>query len=198
MPPLPITGYSAKANARIYFGDNCFLLSPGIGPDERQMSVSSMEESTMSSDTRSGSGFSWFLAGLGLGSLLGVLYAPKAGEETREELLATALGQKEYLRQRSQDAAQFAGDYVERGRGQVNDYAAKGRDQLNHYVSRGRDVVETGRQKINEAYNQGVQAVAEQKEKIAASYAAGKQAYEETSAPRTGQEELVPKSEHLS
>jgi gas vesicle protein len=157
-----------------------------------------MEEATMASETRGGNGFSWFLAGLGLGSLLGVLYAPKAGDETREELLASALGQKEYLRQRSQYAAQRAGDYVERGKDQVNDYVAKGKGQVNQYVSKGKDAVETGRQKINEAYSQSVQAVAEQKEKIAASYAAGKQAYEDTTVPYTQEEELIPKSEHLS
>ena len=33
------------------------------------------------------SGFSWFLAGLGIGALVGVLYAPKSGRETREELM---------------------------------------------------------------------------------------------------------------
>ena len=34
------------------------------------------------------SGLGWFLAGLGIGALVGVLYAPKAGKETREELVA--------------------------------------------------------------------------------------------------------------
>ena len=30
-----------------------------------------------------GGGFVWFLAGLGLGGLIGVLYAPRAGSEIR-------------------------------------------------------------------------------------------------------------------
>ena len=39
-----------------------------------------------------GSGsFGWFLAGLGIGALVGVLYAPKSGQETRDELAANAL-----------------------------------------------------------------------------------------------------------
>ena len=37
------------------------------------------------------SGLGWFLAGLGIGALVGVLYAPKAGKETREDLKASAL-----------------------------------------------------------------------------------------------------------
>ena len=41
-------------------------------------------------EEKQSSGFSWFLAGLGLGALIGVLYAPKAGRETREELMSSA------------------------------------------------------------------------------------------------------------
>ena len=37
-----------------------------------------------------GSGFGWFLIGLGIGAAVGVLYAPKAGHETREDLAATS------------------------------------------------------------------------------------------------------------
>ena len=35
-------------------------------------------------------GLGWFLAGLGIGAVIGVLYAPKAGKETREDLLNAA------------------------------------------------------------------------------------------------------------
>ncbi len=152
----------------------------------------------MSDDTRSGSAFSWFLAGLGLGSLVGVLYAPRPGQDTRDELLATALGSSDYVKQRSREATRVAGDYVDRSRGQVGEYVSKSRGQVQDYVAKGKDAVETGRQKVNEAYNQGRQAVAEQKEKLSASYNAGKQAYVETSAPPVPPEELVPKGEHLS
>ncbi|RRA49905.1 YtxH domain-containing protein [Acidipila sp. EB88] len=174
----------------------------------------------MSEDTRGGSAFSWFLAGLGLGSLIGVLYAPKAGQETREELVANALGSTEYVKQRSRQVSQQAGEYVERGRGQVNQYVERGKGQVNEYVARGKDqatgyvatgkdqlqqavskgkdVLETGRQKINEVYSQGVQSVAEQKEKIAASYEAGKQAYVEKTVPPVAHEDLIPSSEKPS
>ncbi|MGO9211178.1 MAG: YtxH domain-containing protein, partial [Terriglobales bacterium] len=42
-------------------------------------------------------GFGWFLAGLGLGALIGVLYAPKAGRETREDILRSAEEGREYV-----------------------------------------------------------------------------------------------------
>ena len=38
----------------------------------------------MDEDTKGqGQGLVWLLAGLGIGALLGVLYAPKSGRETR-------------------------------------------------------------------------------------------------------------------
>jgi len=39
---------------------------------------------------RDGSGFLWFLAGLGIGAAVGILYAPKAGDEIRQQLREVA------------------------------------------------------------------------------------------------------------
>ena len=36
----------------------------------------------------------FFLVGLGIGSLIGVLFAPKSGEETRESLTQNSKGRK--------------------------------------------------------------------------------------------------------
>ncbi len=150
-----------------------------------------------------GGAFSWFLAGLGLGSLLGVLYAPRAGQETREELVSSALGSGEYVRQRSRDVQQQAGQYVERGKSQINQYvgrageqasqyAGAGKDQVGGVLARGREVVEVGKQKVNEVVGQSAGAVVEQKEKLAAAYEAGRQAYLETSVPPKAEAELIP------
>src|SRR5215469_4416428 len=51
-------------------------------------------------------GFAWFLAGLGFGALIGVLYAPKSGRETRDDLANNARQGKEYLPNRSKQVAQ--------------------------------------------------------------------------------------------
>jgi gas vesicle protein len=32
----------------------------------------------------------WFLAGLGVGAVVGILYAPKSGRETREDIVTGA------------------------------------------------------------------------------------------------------------
>ena len=50
---------------------------------------------------RDGNSFVWFLAGLGLGALAGVFYAPRSGSETREVLRARAEEGRDYVRNRA-------------------------------------------------------------------------------------------------
>lgn len=120
------------------------------------------------------SGFSWFLAGLGIGALIGVLYAPKAGRETREDLLSSAREGTEYLKQRGREAADQVGDLVDRGKAQVS-----------QYVDRGKEYAERGRAQWDEFVSQGRQFVNDQGNKVSAAVEAGKQAYQSTAANST-------------
>ncbi len=67
-----------------------------------------------------GSGILWFLAGLGLGAAVGVLYAPRAGNETRESLRSKAEEGREFMRERARQAREQASDWADRGREVVN------------------------------------------------------------------------------
>jgi len=67
-----------------------------------------------------GSKLSYFAFGLGLGLAVGVLFAPKSGEETREYIRARADEGKDYLRQRGDELRDKAGDALDRGRTVVN------------------------------------------------------------------------------
>jgi gas vesicle protein len=69
---------------------------------------------------RDGSTFLWFLAGLGVGAVVGVLYAPRSGEETRDVLRSKADEGREYVRNRARQAREQAGDWVDRGRDVIN------------------------------------------------------------------------------
>ncbi len=89
---------------------------------------------------RDGSSFLWFLAGVGLGGLIGVLYAPRAGSETREELRARAEQGGEYVRNRAREAREQAAGWVD-----------KGRDVVNQQKDQFRAAYEAGRQAYQEA-----------------------------------------------
>ncbi len=84
--------------------------------------------------------FLWFLAGLGVGAVVGVLYAPRSGSETRETLRAKADEGREFVRERARRAREQASDLVERGR----EVAKQQKDQF-------RSAYEAGRQAYHEA-----------------------------------------------
>jgi gas vesicle protein len=87
-----------------------------------------------------GSGILWFLAGLGLGAALGVLYAPKSGKETRESIMSAAEEGSEFMRERARQYREQASDFMEKGK----DAVSQQRDQL-------RNAFEAGRQAYREA-----------------------------------------------
>src|SRR5215469_5442794 len=67
-----------------------------------------------------GNSFLWFLAGLGVGAVAGVLYAPRSGNETREALPSKPDEGREYVGERARQARSQASDWVDRGRDVLN------------------------------------------------------------------------------
>ncbi len=63
-----------------------------------------------------GSKFIYFLAGLGIGALVGVLFAPQSGEQTRDMLADRAGESREYLLRKSRELREQATGYVDRGK----------------------------------------------------------------------------------
>jgi gas vesicle protein len=89
---------------------------------------------------RSGSGgLLWFLAGLGIGAVVGVLYAPQSGNETREILVAKAEEGRDFVRKRAREA-----------REQAEQWAARGKEVINAQKEQLRSAVEAGRQAYRE------------------------------------------------
>jgi gas vesicle protein len=86
------------------------------------------------SDNSGASGFMWFIAGLGLGALVGVLYAPRAGRETREAIMNKAEEGREYMVTRARQAREQANEWVDRGREAYN----RQKDQISAAVDAGR------------------------------------------------------------
>jgi gas vesicle protein len=119
----------------------------------------------MSEDNRA-QGLAWFLAGLGIGALVGILYAPKSGRETREDIAQGAREGTEFLRTKSKQAARQVGDLVD-----------KGKDHLGEYVDRGREVVDRGRAQWEEFVERGKSLVGDQTTRVSAAVEAGREAY---------------------
>jgi gas vesicle protein len=128
-----------------------------------------VEEIMMAENESGAGGLGWFLAGLGIGALIGVLYAPKSGKETREDLVSSALEAKEKAAILAQRGAETAGQYV-----------AQGKQAAGEYVDKGREYYEKGRTQWTEYVEKGKNLVNEQQEKVAAAIDAGKDAYVHT------------------
>jgi gas vesicle protein len=63
-----------------------------------------------------GAKVSYFIVGLGMGALLGILFAPKSGEEMREYLLDRADESREYAQRKARELRERADDLLERSR----------------------------------------------------------------------------------
>jgi gas vesicle protein len=59
---------------------------------------------------------SYFLAGLGIGSAVGILFAPKSGEKTRQYLAKKASEGNELARKKSRELRDRAEEAVEHGK----------------------------------------------------------------------------------
>ncbi|MCS6951681.1 MAG: YtxH domain-containing protein [Bryobacterales bacterium] len=64
-------------------------------------------------------GLSYFFLGLGIGVAIGVLFAPKSGEETRDYLRSKAGEGRDYLKRRGEELYESAGDLVEKGKAAI-------------------------------------------------------------------------------
>lgn len=84
-------------------------------------------------------GFTSFLLGLGVGVGLGILFAPKAGDETRGFLKSKANEGSDYLKSATSDWKSSADDLL-----------SKGKDIINQQKGNLNDAVEAGKQAYRE------------------------------------------------
>src|SRR6202035_94533 len=90
------------------------------------------------------SGIGWFLAGLGVGALIGVLYAPKSGAETRSDILAASLEAKDKARDLAKRGVEQLGDYVDSGK----EYYERGRTQWSQYADKGKSMIQDQQNRV--------------------------------------------------
>jgi gas vesicle protein len=87
------------------------------------------------SEENGGSKVSVFLIGLGIGALVGILFAPKSGEDTREFLASKADEGRDYAQRKARELRERAEDLLERSK-EIMD---RQKDALTEAVEAGKD-----------------------------------------------------------
>lgn len=88
-------------------------------------------------------GFANFFLGLAVGVGVGLLFAPKSGEETREILKNKADEGKEFLKKQTADLRETAGT-------RASEFMEKGRDVINRQRDNLSEAIQAGRQAYRE------------------------------------------------
>jgi len=82
-----------------------------------------------------GSKVSFFLVGLGIGALVGILFAPKSGEETREYLTSKADEGREFAQKKARELRERAEDLLERSK----EIMSRQKDAITNAVDAGKE-----------------------------------------------------------
>jgi len=82
-----------------------------------------------------GSRVSFFVVGLGIGAIIGILFAPKSGEETRDYLSAKADEGRDYAQQKARELRERAEDLLERSK----EIMARQKDAVTSAVEAGKE-----------------------------------------------------------
>ena len=87
-------------------------------------------------EDNSGAKFVYFVMGVGIGALIGILFAPQSGEETRELLADRAEEGREYLLRKGREVREQAATFADRGK----EVLSQQRDQLAAAIEAGKQV----------------------------------------------------------
>jgi gas vesicle protein len=82
-----------------------------------------------------GSRITYFLVGIGIGALLGILYAPKSGPETREYLSKKADEGRDYAQKKARELRERAEDLLERSK----EIMSRQKDAISSAVDAGKE-----------------------------------------------------------
>ena len=140
----------------------------------------------------------FFLVGAGIGAVLALLFAPKSGEELRNDIAdATRKGID-----RSKEAAQQLGtkatEYYDAGRAKAGEYYDSAKETAEEYYEatreRATELYDTATAKAGEVVSKTRDAAARQAGSISAAVEAGKKAYveEKRKTELSGRTEAAP------
>jgi gas vesicle protein len=84
---------------------------------------------------------SYFIAGIGIGAAVALLFAPQSGERTRRQIADKAQDGRDYVAARGREIRRQAEDLVDQGK-----------DLVNKQKARLADVLESGKQAARETF----------------------------------------------
>ncbi|HUS19602.1 MAG TPA: YtxH domain-containing protein [Terriglobales bacterium] len=97
----------------------------------------------------------WFAAGLGLGAVAAILFAPKSGAALRSDILAGVDQGRDFLATRSRDARSTVKGWIDTGRVAADEK----KKQLDLAVERGKAVVGRQKDQINATVDAGREGI---------------------------------------
>jgi gas vesicle protein len=118
-----------------------------------------------------------FITGLGVGAAVALLFAPRSGEETREQISDSAQQGRRYARKRVRDLRAAASGAIDRGR----DILDRGSDVLD----RGKDILDRGKDLVDrgaDAIEQGQETIERHKRAAAAAAQSAAETYKKESS----------------
>jgi gas vesicle protein len=141
----------------------------------------------MGNDRDSGDNIStrltYFLVGAGIGAVLALLFAPKSGEELRNDIADATRKGIDKSREAAQQIGAKATEYYDTGKQKAGEYYDAARETAGEYFEatreRAADLYDTASSKAGEVVTKTREAVTNQAGSISAAVEAGKKAYVE-------------------
>jgi gas vesicle protein len=94
----------------------------------------------------------YFVAGAGIGAVLGLLFAPKSGRETREMIARGANEGRDFLTSKVTEGKQY-----------IEDSKRKVTDDFTSFLDRSKEAVQRQKEQLTAAFEAGKQAYREEK-----------------------------------
>jgi gas vesicle protein len=88
-----------------------------------------------------GTKITYFVAGVGIGAAVALLFAPQSGEKTRKQIAEKAQEGKDYVASKGREIRKQAEDVVDQGK-----------DLVSKQKARLADVLESGKQAVRETF----------------------------------------------
>ena len=104
-----------------------------------------------------------FLVGVSVGSIAALLYAPKSGRDTRDEISRKANESREYIGRKLDEGRDLVEEGSRRVTSEVTSMVDRGRGEVDQLVEKGRTVIDREKDHLAAAFEAGKEAYLDDK-----------------------------------